>query len=288
MENQTGVHRCYRGPTCHCWHSPRALNSAAATAALLGFVGLVLALADVTGPGVRQTDADSQAIVGVYKRLQERNKVGAIPTSTWEALRIRNYSSKNKWYWIDATYMGSLAYMASGDSKLYDTADAQLQLAISHLWDPEDHLFYRDAKSKRKWGRGNGWAALAMAEMAARHAPFVTTYGPHLVALLNRVIALQHSNGAWSSDLKETADPGESSATAAFAASIQQWINLNVQSVQYNQTAYSIAATKARAWLQSDSPAEIMNKCQPKGRAPSLKTKPSQFCAGLIMMALCT
>jgi rhamnogalacturonyl hydrolase YesR len=104
------------------------------------------------------------------------------------------------------------------------------------LFDESTGLWWRDAHyvgTKTFWSRGDGWAAMAMAKLAAtlpasdpRRAEFVRVL-TKMAATLARV---QRSDGFWNVDLGDSNDfPGpETSGTAFFTYAIAWGINNGV------------------------------------------------------------
>lgn len=75
-----------------------------------------------------------------------------------------------RWSWSDALFMAPPVYAAlytiTGDKVFLEYMDSEYRASVDSLYDPEEHLFYRDNKriplrekngSKQFWGRGNGW-----------------------------------------------------------------------------------------------------------------------------------
>jgi rhamnogalacturonyl hydrolase YesR len=84
--------------------------------------------------------------------------------------------SKLLWWWCDALYMAPpvLARMsvATGDRRYLDTMDREWWQTSASLYDPAEHLYFRDSRyfkqkqangQKVFWARGNGWVMGALA-----------------------------------------------------------------------------------------------------------------------------
>lgn len=82
------------------------------------------------------------------------------------------------WSWIDAIYMAppTLAELAAvtGNRDYLDLAYEEARATYEDLYDTDEDLFYRDEEDKEErapngekvlWGRGNGWAYAALAEL---------------------------------------------------------------------------------------------------------------------------
>jgi rhamnogalacturonyl hydrolase YesR len=103
------------------------------------------------------------------------------------------------------------------------------------LFDESTGLWWRDHKyvnTKTYWSRGNGWAAMAMAKVAAalpetdpRRAEYVRV----LVKMAAKLKAIQGADGFWTADLGAPAKYGpETSGTAFFTYAIAWGINNGV------------------------------------------------------------
>lgn len=224
----------------------------------------------------RQKDADNFAAVAVYAKLAALNLTNNVPDSTWKTLE-----GGGPWWWVDAAYMGAVAYMQH--NQLRDVAADHMDRLILNLWDENDRLFIRDKQNTKKWARGNGWAALGLVEMAERQN-YTQRFAPTLKTLLDRVIELQRSDGGWPSHITSNNNPSETSATAALAAALTRTARLQSTS-QQDKNKYTAAAQRANRWIKNQT--SVLDLCQPIGYASSLDVGASDFCAGLVMLALC-
>jgi len=141
---------------------------------------------------------------------------------------------KNLWWWCDALYMAPkvLAQLSvtTNDHRYLDFMDHEWWLTSSALYDPAEHLYYRDDRfltmheangKKIFWSRGNGWvlAGLAMVldRMPANYlsrAKYIEQYKQ----MAERIAALQPADGVWRASLLDPASyPNpEISGTAFF------------------------------------------------------------------------
>lgn len=125
-------------------------------------------------------------------------------------------------FWVDDMWMvGALqtqAYRATHDPVYADRAINQL-LAYCDALQQEDGLFYHSQDSPHYWGRGNGWAAAAMAAALldlpwdhARYEELLSAYQKQMAAL----IKVQHGSGMWNQLLDEPESYLESSCSGMF------------------------------------------------------------------------
>lgn len=141
-------------------------------------------------------------------------------------------SCLDRWCWCDALFMAPPAWFEmsrrTGSRAYRDFALKEFWATTDFLYDPVEHLFYRDSRfferrgpsgAKQFWSRGNGWVMAGM----ARSIPLLPA-GPdrtRMVALFREMAArlrdLQKPDGYWAPSLLEGADsPPESSGTAFY------------------------------------------------------------------------
>lgn len=125
-------------------------------------------------------------------------------------------------FWVDDMYMlGSLqaqAYKSLKDTVYLNRAARQLVVYCKKL-QRQNGLFYHRNDAPFYWGRGNGWAAAAMAEVLPLlpaenkyHAPLMSSYQRMMDALLG----FQGEDGMWHQLLDDPASFAETSCTGMF------------------------------------------------------------------------
>ncbi len=149
------------------------------------------------------------------------------------------------WWWADALYMVMPVMVKLHkitQNPLYlDKLYAYWHYADSIMYDPEEHLYYRDARyvypahktindKKDFWARGDGWVLAALAKVL-KDLPQDNKYRPEFVsrytAMAEAVAACQQPEGYWTRSLID-ADfvPGpETSGTAFFTYALLWGIN---------------------------------------------------------------
>ena len=124
---------------------------------------------------------------------------------------------KELWWWCDALYMAPpvLAQLsvATGDRRYLDFMDHEWSLTSDALYDPAEHLFFRDKRfltmkeangQKVFWSRGNGWvlAGLAMIlERMPESYPQRAKYVTRFQEMAARIAGLQQPDGFWHASL---------------------------------------------------------------------------------------
>jgi rhamnogalacturonyl hydrolase YesR len=142
-----------------------------------------------------------------------------------------------RWCWCDALFMAPPAMielsLQSGDRRYRDYAMREYWATVDFLYDPAEHLFYRDSRfferrddkgRKQFWSRGNGWVFASM----ARVIPLLEERSADRVrmeALFREMAArlkdIQKPDGYWSpSLLASEGSPPESSGTGFFTYGI--------------------------------------------------------------------
>lgn len=155
----------------------------------------------------------------------------------------RPFTGRNLWWWCDALYMAPpvLARLgtATGDAKYFDLLHTLFWDAVDYLYDPEEHLFFRDQNffksqtpngKKMFWGRGNGWVIGGLVR-TLDYLPEDDPQRPKYLALfremMRRIATLQGENGLWVSSLNDPSwlpEP-ESSGSSFFTFGLAAGIN---------------------------------------------------------------
>ncbi len=140
--------------------------------------------------------------------------------------------------WADDLYMSVplLARMGkiTGDNKYFDDAITQIDNFNKYLFDEGTglyiHCYYTDVNKQgvARWGRCNGWLALAQAELLDK-LPLDHPKRKHLIDLLLRQIVgfarYQDTSGLWNQVLDKRDSYLETSATAMFTYAVAKAVN---------------------------------------------------------------
>lgn len=155
-----------------------------------------------------------------------------------------NYSEgKNRWSWCDALFMSPPAWLLlsniTGVDKYLDYMNRRWWLTIDHLYDKEEHLFYRDDRyydrreannEKVFWSRGNGWVLAGLARIIQNlpddfsdRDKFITLYKE----MMHRIKEIQPGDGMFRASLldPDSYPVKESSGTAFFIYAAAWGIN---------------------------------------------------------------
>ena len=140
------------------------------------------------------------------------------------------------WWWADGLYMVmpvmTKMYQATGNPLYLEKLDEYLTYADSVMYDPEEGLYYRDAKyvypkhkslngKKDFWARGDGWVLAGYAKVLSdlpADAPHRAKYEARFKRMAEAVAAAQQPEGYWTRSMQDAEHaPGpETSGTAFF------------------------------------------------------------------------
>jgi rhamnogalacturonyl hydrolase YesR len=166
--------------------------------------------------------------------------------------------------WLDDLYMSvpALAQMGAltGDAAYFDDATRQILQFSARMFVPGKNLYRHgwvktmDPHPAFYWGRANGWAALAMAELLdvlpenySGRAAVLAQFRAHISGLA----ALQDSTGLWHQLLDRPDSYLETSASAMYVYAIAHginrgWLDVNAYgpmvSVAWNAVAQKVSA----------------------------------------------
>ena len=152
-------------------------------------------------------------------------------------------SVADRWSWCDALYMApptlTRLYAATGDKAYLSFLDREYRYTYDQLYDPVEHLFYRDATfitkktpagKKTFWSRGNGWVygglALMLEHLPANH-PTRGFYEKLFKEMTGAILAAQQPDGLWRPSLLDVEQIpfGETSGSGFFVFGLAWGLN---------------------------------------------------------------
>jgi rhamnogalacturonyl hydrolase YesR len=157
--------------------------------------------------------------------------------------KATNPDYSDRWSWCDALFMAPPAWakltLATGKPQYLDYAATRWWVTSAYLYDPVEHLYYRDSHAfalREKngarvfWARGNGWVLAGLARLLQAMPPDYpgrARFAAQFREMADRVADLQGSDGFWRASLL---DPGtypmqESSGTGFFCYALAWGIN---------------------------------------------------------------
>lgn len=144
----------------------------------------------------------------------------------------RGVHCAQRWCWSDAIFMAPPLWLElsqiTGDTRYADYAKAEFIATTDYLYDPVEHLYYRDSRfferrgpdgEKVFWSRGNGWVFAGLARMI----PLLPEGDPArkrmetvFVEMAGALKAIQKEDGFWAPSLLAKQSVPESSGTGFF------------------------------------------------------------------------
>ncbi len=147
--------------------------------------------------------------------------------------QARNPDRTDRWSWCDALFMGPPAWLklhaATGEQAYLDFAVRHWWVTSDYLYDPEEHLYFRDSTQFEKreqngrkvfWSRGNGWVIAGLARtldvLPADH-PSRPRFVKQFEEMAARLASLQQADGLWRASLLDPASyPLQETSGSAF------------------------------------------------------------------------
>lgn len=176
-----------------------------------------------------------------------------------------------RWCWCDALFMAPPPMIAlskiTGDPRYRDFAMREYWATTDFLFDPAEHLYYRDSRffdrrgedgRKLFWSRGNGWVFASMPRiipLLEKGSADRKRMESLFVEMAGRLKLLQKADGYWAPSLLSPENsPPESSGTGFFTYGLAWGINQGL----LDRRDYEPAAR--RGW------AALVRAIQPDGR----------------------
>jgi unsaturated rhamnogalacturonyl hydrolase len=250
--------------------------------------------------GPRLAHADDQAIGQTYLALYQEHHGAAMIAPTRErfdaVMKLTDNPAKPLWWWCDALFMAPpvLAELSqdTGDRRYLVFMDHEWSITSNLLYDPAQHLFYRDATflhAKEQngksvfWSRGNGWVMAGLVRVLdsmPKNDPLRAKYVQQFQQMAAAVAPLQGSDGLWRPGLLDaTAYPlPENSGSAFFAYALAYGVREHL----LDRKRYLPVVKRAWAGLLSHIYADGRLGCiQPIGAAPGAYTATSSYVYGV-------
>ncbi len=194
--------------------------------------------------GPRTYHADDQAIGQSYLWLysQQRDPKDLIPLQQQfdEVMLAPDDPQKPVWWWCDALFMAPPVWTqlaaVTHQGKYLDYMNREWQVTAKLLWDPQEHLFFRDQSylDKREkngnkvfWSRGNGWVMAGLVRVLMflpEDDPRRPFFVEKLRLMSSRIRELQGKDGLWRPGLLDAADyPYPENSGSAFFVYAMAW-----------------------------------------------------------------
>ena len=176
-----------------------------------------------------ETDGNQLSLAQPYLELYllDKQPEELAPTkATFDAILARprvelGSNRRIAWWWCDALFMAPPAwarmYAATGDTRYISYLDEEFAKTNTLLYDPQAHLYSRDATFVEKqakngqktfWSRGEGWVMGGLArtlEYLPKDDPARIKYETQLREMAAALAKIQGKDGLWSSGLLDPA-----------------------------------------------------------------------------------
>ena len=167
--------------------------------------------------GPRLAHADDHAIgqtyLGLYRDYHEARMISPTRAQLDALMKTPDDPQKPVWWWCDALFMAppvwARLYRATGNKSYLDYMDHEWWVTSNLLYDPQEHLYFRDASYLEKreangkkllWSRGNGWVMAGLARVLEEmpdNYPTRRKYIEQYQQMSARIASLQGSDGLW-------------------------------------------------------------------------------------------
>jgi rhamnogalacturonyl hydrolase YesR len=197
-------------------------------------------------PG-RPYHADDEAIGQAYEELYAEHhdpvRIAAVRANFAGVMARHDDPSNDLWWWCDALYMAppSLAKLSqlTGDRSYLTFMEHEWSLTQAHLYDPAEHLFFRDATFLHKteangkplfWSRGDGWVLAGTARVLSvmpKDDPARPQFERLFRDMAERIAGVQPADGLWRMGLldSDSYPQGEISGSAFFTYAMAWGVN---------------------------------------------------------------
>lgn len=208
---------------------------------------------------LKKSNTTSYRILGPTKARIDY--VIAHPSKGSLLLNYRDALTLERWSWCDALFMAPPVYVKlaniTGDDKYLTFMDKEFKATYDFLYDPEEHLFFRDHRyfpekkleangKKIFWGRGNGWVMgglVALLRDLPKHNPSRPFYEKLYIEMAEKVADCQGKTGFWHASMldHESFPNPETSSSAFFCYALTYGINAGL----LDKKKYTPVVTKA-------------------------------------------
>lgn len=240
--------------------------------------------------------AIAQAYLEIYRSSHNQQIIAPLRRRFDEEMQMADDSTKPRWWWCDALFMeppvGAELSKITGDPKYARYVDHEWARTESLLYDPEKHLFSRDASylhsreqngEKTFWSRGNGWVMAGIARVLMslpENDPSCKHYISVMRQMTSEIASIQGSDGLWRPGLLDAANYPlpEISGSAFFTYAIAWGINHRV----LDSKTYRPVVEKAwRGMLMHVYQDGRLGSIQPVGEAPASYKPDSSYVFGV-------
>jgi rhamnogalacturonyl hydrolase YesR len=185
----------------------------------------------------------SQTYLDIYFLKGGEEKIAHVKKIVDE-MAAKPPKGREEWWWCDSLYMAPAAFVrlskAAGDEKYTRLMNDMWWDSTEFLYDPEEHLYFRDknffdktTRNGRKifWARGNGWVMggiVRVLEFLPKDNPKRNDFIALHKEMSEKIASIQGKDGLWRTSLLDfQEDPmPETSGTGFYCYSIARGINM--------------------------------------------------------------
>jgi rhamnogalacturonyl hydrolase YesR len=246
-------------------------------------------------PGGRVYHADDHVVAGAYLDLylQDRDPAMLAPVkerfdfilahARTNELQFTTDAAAERWSWCDALFMGPAVWVrlhnATGEGRYLDFMDREWRVTSDLLYDPEEHLFFRDSRyftrreaNGRKvfWSRGNGWVLAGLARVLQNLPPDYPDrkfFEQQFREMAAKIASLQQADGLWRASLLDPASYPlkETSGSGFFTFALAWGVNRGI----LDRAVYEPVVRRAwQALVACVTPDGKLEQVQPIGADP--------------------
>jgi unsaturated rhamnogalacturonyl hydrolase len=249
--------------------------------------------------GSRKTHADDQAIgqsyLWLYSKHPDPAHIAPLRRQFDEIMPLPDDPQKPVWWWCDALFMAPPVWTqlasVTHDERYLAYMDRQWHITSDLLWDPEEHLFFRDnsyfdkrEKNGKKifWSRGNGWVIGGLVRLLTflpQNDPRRPFYVEQFRQMSQKISSIQGEDGLWRPGLLDVHDYPypEVSGSAFFVYAIAWGIHHGI----LDRAHYRPVVDRGWRGLVSHIYQDGRLGCiQPVGAAPGAYTAGSSYVFG--------
>lgn len=240
--------------------------------------------------------AIAQAYLEIYRSSNNQLIIALLRRRLEEDMQMADDSTKPLWWWCDALFMeppvGAELSKITGDPKYARYVDQEWARTENLLYDPEKHLFSRDASyldrreengEKVFWSRGNGWVMAGIVRVLNSLAENDASR-KHYIRLLRQmaseIASTQGSDGLWRPGLLDaTSYPlPEISGSAFYTYAIAWGINHHLLDLKKYRPVVERAWRGMLTHVYQDG---RLGSIQPVGEAPAAYKADSSYVFGV-------
>ena len=250
--------------------------------------------------GPRKLHADDQAIgqsyLWLYEHDHNRSEIAPLQSQFDEVMQTPDDPNKPVWWWCDALFMAPPVWAqlsaVTHDEKYLSYMDHEWHITSNLLWDPQEHLFFRDKSyfDKREangqkifWSRGNGWVMGGLVRVLTfmpQDDPRRPFYIDKFRQMAAKIRSIQSKDGLWRPGLLDASHYPypEVSGSAFFVYALAWGVNQGILDRAMYASTVALGWRGLVAHIYQDG---RLGCIQPVGAAPGAYTPGASYVFGV-------